>query len=111
LPKGLRVSSNAGAFDGIYGRSGNSALPGYGDGVLIAGPVDVVDATGVGPVFGALDEAGAHGVFTDVLPFLRVAFAMPQPVVKAAVLKGAGVRVGFREAVFPEGDPAFDGEV
>jgi len=29
VAKGLGISSNAGAFDGIYGRSGNSALPRY----------------------------------------------------------------------------------
>ena len=73
-------------------------------------PTDFMHAAEEGPFFGRGREAGAHGVFTDVLPFLGVALAAAEAVVQAAALEGAGVGMGFGKAVFPKGDPFFDGE-
>ncbi len=73
-------------------------------------PTDFVDTAEEGPFFGRGHEAGAHGIFADVLPFLRVALAVAEAVVQAAALKGARVGMGFGKAVFPKGHPFFDGE-
>src|SRR5437667_3398542 len=48
--------------------------------------------------------------FPHVLPLQRVAFAVAQAMVKTTVLESAGVRVDFREAVFPESNPALSRE-
>jgi hypothetical protein len=73
-------------------------------------PVDFVDATEVGPVFGFVNELMADGVFSDVLPFLRVVFTVAQAVMKTAALECAAIKMLLRETVFPESHPAFDGE-
>jgi hypothetical protein len=71
-------------------------------------PTNLVNAAEEWPIFRAFDQPMANGILPDVLPFLRIALAITQPMMKSNFLKGASVWMYLREAVFPEGDPAFN---
>jgi len=59
----------------------------------------------VGPVFGTSDQAGAHGVFTHIEPFLGVAFRRAQQVVEKSVLPKRRMHCKWRQQRF--GAPLF----
>src|SRR5205085_2142800 len=48
--------------------------------------IDRHDFTLVRPVFGLLNQAGAHGVLPNVIPFLTHAFVVPQHVIEKPLL-------------------------
>jgi hypothetical protein len=73
--------------------------------------VNFMHAAKVRPVFRSFHQFVPDGIFTDVLPFLRVTFAIAQTMMKTARLKSPYVGMCLGEAVFPKCDPAFDGEI
>ena len=102
-----------------------------------SGPPDFMDAAKIRPILGPRHQAGADGIFADVLPFLlarwskmigavigeiwqypigQVTFAVPQAMMKAAGLefaqipggKPAGLPDRLGETIFPIADPALD---
>ena len=102
---------------GKNGLTGRSALPNRGRAVLprrpnsTRRPTDFMHAAKVRPVFRSFHQFVPDRIFSDVLPFLRVAFAIAQAMMKAACLKSSRVGMRLGEAVFPKCDPAFDGEI
>lgn len=67
-------------------------------------------ATAIWPILGTIDQFGPHWILADILPFLRVIFAITQPVMKSSGLKSPNVRVASGKAILPKADPAFDGK-
>ena len=57
------------------------------------------------PLVGIFDETGTDGICTNVLPFLAVAFAAPEPVMKTArlesrcILAGSMAKLPFPNAI------------
>ena len=64
----------------------------------------------VRPILSLLYQTLSHRILTNVLPLLRVAFAIAQPVMETTVLKSSRIGNRFSQPVFPEPQPAFNGE-
>ena len=67
-------------------------------------------ATARRPILRMLHLFLAHWIFADILPLLRVIFAIAQPVMKTAGLKFSCIWKRFRQPVFPKANPPLDGE-
>src|ERR1700722_3377668 len=63
------------------------------------------------PVFRFCHQSGAHGIFADILPFLRITFSIAEPMMKSAALKGSGVGTSFGKLIFPKRNPTFGCEM
>ncbi len=87
-----------------------AAAPPYREKFAVASPMNLMHAAKVRPVLRPRHQPGADRIFPHVLPFLRVTFVSAQPMMKSARLKGPGAGKRFGETIFPEGNPAFDGE-
>ena len=90
--------------------AGGAAAPPYREKFAVASPMNLMHAAKVRPVLRPRHQPGADRIFPHVLPFLRVTFVSAQPMMKSARLKGPGAGKRFGETIFPEGNPAFDGE-
>src|SRR6185503_17625674 len=66
--------------------------------------------SGIWPILRPLHQSRPHRILPDVLPFLAVALAIAQSMMKPTRLKRSGIGMRFGEAVFPEAHPPFDGE-
>jgi len=73
-------------------------------------PLNFMDAPEKRPILWSLYQSSTNGVFTDVLPLLRITFPVTQTMVKSPRLKYPGVRVHLCEAVFPKAHPSLNGE-
>ena len=74
--------------------------------------IAIMHASAIRPIFRTLRQSSPHRILADILPFLRVIFAVAQPVMKTASLKFTKNLVGrccraaltskiFRQPVFP----------
>jgi hypothetical protein len=73
-------------------------------------PSNFVDSAPKRPVFRSTNQYVSNRIFPSVLPFLGVTFAVPQSMMKTAVLERAmaGTRLG--ETVLPKPHPSLDGK-
>jgi len=63
-----------------------------------------------GPFFRALRQTLPHRVLAGVLPLVRVAFLVPQSMMKTAGWKRSQGHSFLGELILPKTDPAFDGK-
>src|SRR5690349_24456640 len=63
------------------------------------------------PILRAIHQSRTHRIFPDVLPLVRVALAVAQPVMKSASLNRSGIWMRFGKSVFPEANPTLNGEL
>ncbi len=73
-------------------------------------PMNLMHASKIRPILRTRHQSSPHGILADVLPFVRVTFTVTQAVMKTTGLKFPRIGQHFRQPVFPETHPAFDGE-
>ncbi len=98
-------------FDSKPGSAGASPSRQFGVTHERLAPAEFVEFTLVFPVFAALDQFGADGVFADVFPFLFVGLFRPHPSVPMIGLPTmVGPLVAFGELRLPVFDPILVGD-
>jgi len=72
--------------------------------------MNLIHAPAIRPILQPRHQSGSHRILANILPLLRVTFAVAQPMMKSAGLKFPCIGRCFRQPVFPETHPAFEGE-
>ena len=74
-------------------------------------PPNFMHAPLIKPFFWFSCQAGSHRIFTDILPFLRIAFSATQTMMETGALKSSSLVAGFRKLALPKRHPVFDSKL